>query len=267
MDCSDVDQALIKSEIPLPPQADEHASGCPRCQKLLRAVNASAPAEAPSAAILRDIERRIAGDLRPVKPIHLTRLMGALAGIVVCAVGASAVSVGASGLYPGALGVAAMNPVQAGVIFALLAAAAFLLADSLARQMAPGSRHRIEPKILAMVVIPVLAIAVAALFSFQREPNFWAEWWYCFRVGAPAGLVAAALFWLVLRRGAILSPPAAGASAGLLAGLVGATTLEIRCSNLDAWHILLSHFGVAMAGALLGLLAGWYQARHPGLAA
>ncbi len=63
-------------------------------------------------------------------------------------------------------------------------------------------------------------------------------------------------FWLVLRRGAVLSPSMTGAATGLLAGLVGTSVLEIHCPNLDAWHILVSHLGVAVLCALAGLIIG-----------
>ena len=45
-------------------------------------------------------------------------------------------------------------------------------------------------------------------------------------------------------------------TAGLLAGLAGTSMLEIHCPNLDAWHILLSHLGVAILCALAGLAIG-----------
>jgi hypothetical protein len=47
-----------------------------------------------------------------------------------------------------------------------------------------------------------------------------------------------------------------GAATGLLAGLVGTSALEIHCPNLDAWHILVSHLGVAVLGAMAGLVVG-----------
>jgi hypothetical protein len=75
-------------------------------------------------------------------------------------------------------------------------------------------------------------------------------------VGIPIGALAAGLFWLVLRRGAILSPSMTGAATGLLAGLVGASVLEIHCPNLDALHILVSHLGVAILCAMAGLFTG-----------
>ena len=64
-------------------------------------------------------------------------------------------------------------------------------------------------------------------------------------------------FWLLLRLGAILSPRVAGAAAGLLAGLVGTSALEIHCPILDASHILMWHLGIALIGAMTGFAAGF----------
>jgi len=97
---------------------------------------------------------------------------------------------------------------------------------------------------------------IAVLFRFQHEQNFWRHAWPCIRVGTPIGVLAAVPFWLILRRGAILSPGMTGATTGLLAGLVGTSVLEIHCPNLDAWHILASHLGVAVLCALAGLIVG-----------
>jgi len=63
-------------------------------------------------------------------------------------------------------------------------------------------------------------------------------------------------FWLVLRRGAILSPAMTGAATGLLAGLVGTSALEIHCPNLHVGHILVSHLGVAVLGTTVGFFIG-----------
>jgi hypothetical protein len=109
--------------------------------------------------------------------------------------------------------------------------------------MVPGSRYRIPPKLLSAGVIISLTVAIAVLFQFQHERNFWANGWACLRAGIPIGILAAVPFWLLLRRGAVLSPGVTGAAIGLLAGLVGTTVLEIHCPNLDGWHILVSHLG------------------------
>jgi hypothetical protein len=70
-------------------------------------------------------------------------------------------------------------------------------------------------------------------------------------------LLAAVPFWLLLRRGAGLSPRVTGAAAGLLAGLVTTSAQEIYCPILDASHILTWHLGVAVLGASIGLAAGF----------
>jgi hypothetical protein len=102
----------------------------------------------------------------------------------------------------------------------------------------------------------LVAIVMAVLFQVQQEENFWGNAWACIRAGTLVGALAAVPFWLVLRRGAILSPRMTGAAAGLLAGLAGTSMLEMHCPNLDAWHILLSHLGTAILCGLAGFAMG-----------
>ena len=70
---------------------------------------------------------------------------------------------------------------------------------------------------------------------------------------------SAPLFWLALRRGFSLHPIAHGATAGLLAGLVGVSVLEIYCPYLDRFHIFVSHIGGAVIAALSGAAFGWIK--------
>jgi hypothetical protein len=149
-----------------------------------------------------------------------------------------------------------MSPLRASVIFGTLAACTGLLVSSLVQQMAPGRRHRISPRFLPLGIMVALALVIAVLFHFQPELNFWARDWACLKTGIPLGAIAAVPFWLVLRRGAILSPAMTGAATGLLAGMVGTSALEIHCPNLHAGHILVSHLGVAVLGAAVGLITG-----------
>jgi hypothetical protein len=74
------------------------------------------------------------------------------------------------------------------------------------------------------------------------------------QAGVPYAIPAGLLFWLILRRGAILSPRTVGAAAGMLAGLVSTTVLEVHCPNLNVWHILVWHVGIALSGLVAGLL-------------
>lgn len=217
---------------------------------LAQALNESTPLEPPSPAILRAIEQRIANDLRPVRPVPAARLVVALLSIFILAV--------ACGVYIfGALGLSAMSYLQSTTILIALTAGAVLTSDSLVRLITPGSRHRVSPARLPVFIVISLTLLAATLFRFLPERAFWWNWWACFRPGALIGFVVAAPFWLVLRTGAVLSPPLAGAASGLLSGLVSATVLEIQCPDLDGWHVLLSHVGVAAVGGLVGLIAGY----------
>jgi hypothetical protein len=149
-----------------------------------------------------------------------------------------------------------MTPLQTTAILSTLAIGTGLVVYSLVNQMVPGSRHRIPPALLAVGITILVAMVIAVLFQVQQEENFWGNAWVCIRAGTLVGSLAAVPFWLVLRRGAILSPRMTGAAAGLLAGLAGTSMLEMHCPNLNAWHILLSHLGVAILCALAGLAVG-----------
>jgi len=249
MNCNDIDRAL--SEEPrLPVQALEHVKDCQRCQEMVQSLDSAVPADLPSAAVLRQIAQNIAADLRPVRPMAPARyFLGALLGIFACIV-----ATGAYGM--GALTIAAMTPLQTTAILSALGVSAVLLAYSLVNQMAPGSRYRFPPGLLPVGIAVCLAITMAAVFQFNDEPNFWGHAWPCMRVGALFGVLAAVPVWTTLRRGAILTPAMSGAASGLFAGLVGTSVLEIHCPNLDAWHILVSHLGVAILFAVSGFLIG-----------
>jgi hypothetical protein len=250
MNCNDVDKAL--SEAPrLPPAAQAHVKSCIRCQELITALNVGSVEDSPSPTTLRHIEDIIAKNLRPVRPL-------APAGYFFAALAGIFVSIVALAVYPmGAFAIAVMTPLQTAAILSALAVTAGLLAHSLVLQMVPGSRHRIPPRLLPVGITISLTIVIAVLFQFQHERNFWGSAWPCIRTGTPIGVLAAVLFWLILRRGAVLSPAMSGAATGLFAGLVGTSVLEIHCPNLDAWHILVSHIGVAILCALAGLVIGW----------
>jgi hypothetical protein len=250
--CSEINRALVQGDMasPLTPEAQDHVNNCERCRRLVRALRVPVSKDSPSPATLRQIERGLLADLKLVHPIAPRRyFFASLAAVFVCAV--------AVGVYRiGAFALAVMSPLQAGAILGALTVSTGLLAYSLVNQMIPGSRHRIPPALLPLGITISLTIAIAVLFDFQHEQNFWTRSWGCIRAGTPIGALAAVPLWLVLRRGAILSPRITGAATGLLAGLVGTTALEIHCPILDAWHILVSHLGVA----LLGTMAGFFFA-------
>jgi hypothetical protein len=159
----------------------------------------------------------------------------------------------------GTFALSAMSPVQTVSILSALGACASLLAWSLVHLMVPGSRHRFRPEFLPAAVIVSLSLVVVVLFQFRDETLFWQRGWACLGMGFPFTLVAAVPFWLLLRRGAVLSPPATGAATGLLAGLSGMSVLEIHCPNLGLSHILVWHLGVVVLVAAGGLCGGFFR--------
>jgi hypothetical protein len=249
MNCTDLSRALREPQLPL--QAREHLQNCKSCQELVSALNSPVVVDAPAPATMRYIAESIATDLRPVRPMAPAGyFFGAFLGIIV--------SIAALAVYRmGAHAIAVMTPLQSVAILGALVVSTGLLTYSLVQQMVPGSRHRIPPRLLPVVITISLTIAIAVLFQFQHEQNFWPGNWACLRAGTPIAVLASIPLWLTLRRGAVLSPGMTGAATGLLAGLVGTSVLEIHCPNLDASHILISHLGVAMLCALAGLLIGF----------
>jgi hypothetical protein len=248
MNCKDF-AGVLSEGLKLPPQAQDHVKGCYRCQELVRSLDSAGPVDPPSPAILQQIADAMATDLHPVRPVAPPRFLGAFVGIFISVVALSV-------LRLGAFAIAVMSPLQTAALLSTLAIGGGLLASSLVQQMLPGSRHIVTPSLLLVGVTMSLAVAIVIFMPFQQEQYFWRNAWVCIRAGTPIGALAAVLFWLVLRRGAVLSPSMTGATTGLLAGLAGTTVLEIHCTILNGWHILASHVGVAILGALAGLLAG-----------
>ena len=251
MNCRDIDGMLVEGSLgsPFSTDVEDHVRDCARCQLLVSATRTSTLTDEPSPVTLRHIESRVIADLRPVRPLHLLYVFAALIAIFVFAV---AVAVYRLGAYA----ITVMSPLQASVILGTLAVCTGLLVSSLVQQIVPGRRHRIPPHFVPAGIMVALAGVIALLLHFQPERNFWAKDWACLKTGISLGAIVAGPLWLVLRRGAILSPALTGAAAGLLAGLVGTSSLELHCPNLHAAHILVSHLGVAVLGATVGLFTG-----------
>jgi hypothetical protein len=273
VNCRDVDDAVMAirgaEAAQLPTEAQKHLRGCRRCHDLTVALDLSAFSDSSHQTTLAQIQRGMVVDLRPVRPLAPRRYF--FAGF-----GGMFILVTAIGVYRlGALALAVMSPLQTGAMLGELAVCAGLLAWSLVDQMAPASRHRISPRVLSVVIVIALALTMAILFQVRNEQRFWAKSWWCFKTGSSLGLLAAAPFWILLRRGAVLSPRTTGAATGLLAGLAGTSTLQIHCPNLDVWHILVSHLGVAVVGGMAGFIVGMavetfnkrsFQRRHRAVA-
>jgi|SRR5579883_1785889 len=252
MTCQDLDHLLLEASpnSPLPSEANDHLQRCTACREVIEALSAPLSDGVPSPCVLGRIESMIAMKMRPVKPI-------APSFSLVTAVVASFLAVVGWGISGhGALAVHAMSRFQAGVILGALILGAALLAWSLIEQIIPGSPCRIPHKRLPVSTVVCLMLVVVFLFPFVSEKDFWKTSWGCIQTGSSIVVIAAIPLWLILRRGAILSRPLTGATAGLLAGLCGTTVLETNCPNVEAGHILTAHLGVAVLAAIAGLVIG-----------
>jgi len=252
MTCRDIDE-LMSSAPGNPvrtPEAIEHLVKCQDCRALLSVVYERGQPSTPPETQLNRIQARITQNLKPVRPLAPSRFFLFACSIVFF-------FIVAIGVMPfGMNGWGALSMPQKIAIFATLAASAVLLTVSTVGQMVPGSKYALAPAALPIEILAVLVIVLAALFRPREEPAFVANGLVCMKNGLTYSIPAAFLFWLLVRRGAILYPKLIGAAIGGLAGLIGLTVLEINCPNLNVFHIIVWHWGVVLfssaAGALLG---------------
>jgi hypothetical protein len=228
----------------------EHLTRCERCRILTQVLDEVGSGSAPSDSQLKRIKIAIVENLKPVRPLPPSRvLLLACAIIFLCVVAVGAMRLGTNGW-------AALNIDQRIAVFSSLAASAILLAASMVRQMVPGSRHTLPPTALPVGILVVLTLVIAATFRSHEEVAFVAGGVGCIKNGLLYSAPAALLFWLLLRRGAILFPKLIGLAAGGLAGLIGLSILEVNCPNLNIFHILVWHWGVVLVSSLAGALVG-----------
>ena len=251
MKCRDVEDVLATSNTRgtgnLMPSVRAHIEECKSCQEFARIVElASADAQIDSSQIDR-LQKMIVGDLQPVRPLLPCWVF--LLAFALIFVGLSYLGV----LYLGPYGWFVLMPGQKVAVFATLAASAALLAFSLVKQMVPGQKWLPRQGLLPVGLFVLLCLVVASVFQVRTDPRFVQSGEACLKAGMPYAIPAAFVFWLILRRGAILSPRVAGAITGMLAGLVSTTVLEVHCPNLNVWHILVWHVGIALLGLVTGL--------------
>jgi hypothetical protein len=230
-------------------QVLEHLDQCRGCRALLGAFDEVEQASLPMTT-LKPIEAKIVKNLKPVRPLPSLRFF-----LFVCAtIFLGAVCVGATPF--GMAGWHALSVAQRTGVFAALTASALLLAFSMVGQMVPGSKYALAPRVVPIVMLAAVLVVLAVEFHPRAEPAFVASGLVCLKNGLTYSIPAAALFWTLIRRGAMLAPKVIGAAAGGLAGLTGLTVLEINCTNLSVFHILAWHWGVVLISTVFGTLFG-----------
>jgi Negative regulator of sigma F len=255
MTCRDLDRQLASRGSAALYAGRNHAATCPRCRDLLHAIAVDDAAGDLNPALAAEIAGRLAGDLTAVRPLPPAGLLTTAFALIFSALTLL------GGLALGDRALLRMDWLTALFTFASLAGSACLVAFALTGEMTPG-RRLAPPWVLASGILLGLALVFATLFPYREEPAFWLHVWRCLRAGLAAGSIAAALVWLILRRGAVLDPRACSALAGLLGGLTGTAILEMHCPDFNVMHIIVGHWGAAALGAGIGWIGGAIAARR-----
>ena len=253
MTCREMDAAIAShaGDLALPDEAAEHLVECEGCRLLVRAFDNGHASFGPPEGRLRQIQATIKEDLRPVRP---------LASSSVFSPGVLAHQSGSRGDRLSAargerLECAQQHPED----------------DYLCRANGQPFSARHFPwsgrwPLERLLNLPPASadrnswrahsLKAAVIFRVRQETAFVPDGLACLRTGLTYSIPAAVLFWVLLSRGAVLYPKLTGAAAGGFAGLIGVSVLEVGCSNLDVYHILVWHLGVILRCVIGGLSLG-----------
>jgi hypothetical protein len=212
-------------------------------------------------ALLNRITQSLGPSLPPVRalPAPWTLSLGAIS---ICAIGAAG-----GAMLLGAYGIQELTTPQAGMIFATLAALAWLASSLCAAEVIPGSRVRITPWMLLTFTCAGLALVFALLFHDYQTEDFLSDGLTCLQTGLLFALPASLLAWWIFSRGFAVNPVAAGVATGTLGGLAGVTMLELHCPYFQVPHLAVWHVAVVPVSAAMGGLAGLTVAYWRGRAA
>jgi len=235
--------------------AKQHLSECSRCRDLHALLTASDHRDVEAIpVVIPAVYERIGGklkeSLKPVVPQPSIRGLAArfCAMFILFALPAVAM-----------MGIAGLNEMTAAQMIGMavvFGAGVVLLSISLAWQMTPGSLQRISAKTaLSLVAVGFLA-GTLLLFPWGAAEAFWVRGWTCLQGGLMTAVPAAVLFWMLVRRGAGLTPEALGGMLGAVSGFMGATVLQFTCSRHEASHLLVWHGGVLILSIIAGAAVG-----------
>lgn len=231
-----------------------HLERCERCRRLFEFLEAKPPNGEVSPELQARIEAAIRNSMTVASPMRPPRVFALLLFAIFFFIPVAATVLG------GRASTAMMSYWQLGIVSAILAGGAALLAVSMSRQMVPGSRHRVRPKVAMAAAAGAFLLGVVWLFPWRFDEGFLGSGLRCMLHGAIFAVPSGIVFLLIVRRGFIISWPLLGATTGLLAGLVGAMVLHFQCQVLEASHLAVWHVGLplvcGLAGLILGRLAG-----------
>ena len=246
--CGTIDSELDQGARTPSAGALEHIRSCDRCRQLYQVIAEEPPLGESIPAVSAEIRREILGSLRPVSvqssPAVLTLyFLGLFLTIALAALG-----------MLGAAGVSAMSLSGLVAIGAVLVLGAVGLALSLAWQMSPGSMHQFNAWVAIVAVCAGFLTGAAALFPWIASDDFWTRGWECLRAGVLMAIPSAVAFGLLARRGYARLTGMLGATLGAIAGLLGASVLQVACSRQEAGHLLAWHGAVLVVPVVMGIV-------------
>jgi hypothetical protein len=260
--CTNIDDLIMSGTVNLlqSPDAGEHIARCKHCRRLARVLLKIEEAPDPLDSQLKRIQAMITLRLRPVRPLASARFFLAVCAMIFLSVVATGV------MRSGIDGWTVLNGVQRIAVFATLAASAVLLAASMIGQMVPGNKYALAPTMLPIGVLAALMIILAVTFRPREELAPAKSGLTCVRNGLTFSIPAAVLFWLLVRRGAVLYRKSIGAAVGGLGGLTGFGALELNCPNVNVFHIVGWHWSMVLictaAGAIIGAAVECFHRLH-----
>jgi hypothetical protein len=254
-ECTQIN-TVLDSRRTLPSEAAlHHLNQCPHCRTLYDWMSAVSP----TASISRAREQRIAHTLQmslpPVKPLPPLRTTIGKLIVLFVTVSAGFIAV------MGTAGIARASLTQLFGIAVLLTAGMCVFSAMLAKQMRPGSYQPLPWQMVLAAIGLALLTSMGVLFPWDIGPRFVAQGLPCLLAGVSMAVPAAALLWVVLRRGAPLAMIATGATLGATAGLVGVAALQVKCPHQEAPHLLVWHGSVLLATSGGGVLLSWLAQR------
>jgi hypothetical protein len=252
VDCNGVRAALLENRPQLGADLEAHAAGCAGCSELL-AHNAAlgrllATAERASpriaeadlaSAVARDLERD-RGLLGRLRALSTKRRIALAAAVAVLPVFLLAVD------NPRALTPGRWVTVAFGVLLVMVTASL----------LAPLSRVRSEPRLLALAALALALPAIRFLLIASTTAPATNSAWACFAIGVLCSLPAFALLHLIARRPSfsLVEFMLVGGVAGLSANMA----LQLHCIDKRLDHLLAGH---AFIG-LLWLGCSWLAVRR-----
>jgi hypothetical protein len=200
-----------------------------------------------------ELRDRLAADYQPVRVLRSpwTRALWVLPLAAVALMAAPlAFNVRSDAARLGWMGVWGFSLLQTAIGFVVIAAAL--------RESIPG-RGWSRGAIALWLSMPLLAVAVVTMASWQASPTvlrgaWWVVWGVCFSGSAATALPVVAGAGILAARAYPMRPALAGALLGLGAGLMADAGWRIFCHFSEPSHVLSAHLAAVVMSTAIGSL-------------